>query len=128
MAGTVFEKTTTPLKDWFYAIYVFTTTRNGVAAKELERQLGICYKTALRMAHHIKILMGNRTRPVLSGVIELDETYIGMLSKNMHNKDRKKLSGTGGKDKIKVFGMLQRGSKEVISEVVETSKRILYTK
>jgi len=56
--GTIFEKTTTPLTHWFYAIYLQTTTRNGVAAKELERQLNICYKTALRMAHQIKILMG----------------------------------------------------------------------
>jgi transposase-like protein len=128
LAGTVFEKTTTPLKDWFYAIYLFTTTRNGVAAKELERQLGVCYKTALRMAHQIKILMGKRAQPLLSGIVELDETYIGMLSKNMHEKDRKKLKGTGGKDKIKVFGMLQRDTGEIIAEVVEnTEKQTLYS-
>lgn len=47
-ANTVFHKTTTPLNYWFTAIYLFTTTRNGVAAKELERVLPICYKTALR--------------------------------------------------------------------------------
>ena len=55
--GTIFEKTTTPLTYWFQAIYLQTTTRNGVAAKELERQLCVCYKTALRMAHQIKILI-----------------------------------------------------------------------
>ena len=57
--GTIFEKTTTPLTLWFYAIYLQTTTRNGVAAKELERQLNICYKTALRMSHQIKLLMAH---------------------------------------------------------------------
>src|SRR6478672_10923667 len=58
--GTIFEKTTTPLTYWFYAIFLQTTTRNGVAAKELERQLNVCYKTALRMAHQIKKLMVNK--------------------------------------------------------------------
>src|SRR5262245_6193508 len=51
---TIFEKTTTPLHYWFYAIFLQTTTRNGVAAKELQRQLNICYTTALRMNHQIK--------------------------------------------------------------------------
>lgn len=52
--GTPFEQTRTPLQLWFYAIYLFTTTRNGVAAKELERQLGVTYKTAWRMAGLIR--------------------------------------------------------------------------
>jgi hypothetical protein len=52
------------------AIYLQTTTRNGVAAKEFERQLSVCYKTALRMVHQIKILMANKTINPLSGVIE----------------------------------------------------------
>ena len=49
--GTPFEKSTTPLEKWFYALYLFTTTRHGVPAKELERQLGVTYKCAWRMAH-----------------------------------------------------------------------------
>jgi hypothetical protein len=52
------------------AIYLQTTTRNGVAAKEFERQLSVCYKTALRMVHQIKILIANKTINPLSGVIE----------------------------------------------------------
>ncbi|QSB43431.1 transposase [Tsuneonella flava] len=52
--GTPFEKTRTPLQSWFYAIFLFTTTRNGVAAKELQRQLGVTYKTAWRMADLIR--------------------------------------------------------------------------
>lgn len=59
-AGTPFEKTRIPLTHWFYAIFLQTTTRNGVAAKELERQLNICYTTALRMNHQIKKLMGKK--------------------------------------------------------------------
>lgn len=52
--GTTFEQTRTPLQLWFYAIFLFTTTRNGVAAKELQRQLGVTYKTAWRMAGLIR--------------------------------------------------------------------------
>jgi Zn ribbon nucleic-acid-binding protein/transposase-like protein len=91
-ANTVFDKTTTPLNYWFYAIYLQTTTRNGVAAKELERQLNVCYKTALRMAHQIKILMGNRPQSQMEGVAEADETYIGGARKFMHKWKRDKLN------------------------------------
>ena len=56
--GTPFEGSRTPLQLWFYAIYLFTTTRSGVSAKELERQLGVTYKTAWRMAKEIRKHMG----------------------------------------------------------------------
>lgn len=63
LAGTIFHKSETELKDWFYAIYLFASSRNGVAAKEIERQLGVTYKTAWRMAKQIRLLFaqGNRT-------------------------------------------------------------------
>ena len=78
MVGTIFEGSRTPLQLWFYAIFMFTTTRNGVAAKELQRQLGVTYKTAWRMGHKIREHMA----PVdgdgmLDGQVEVDETYIG---------------------------------------------------
>ena len=82
-AGTVFDKSTTPLTHWFYAIYLQTTTRNGVAAKELERQLNVCYKTALRMAHQIKKLIANEKIDKLTGIVETDESYFGMKVSNM---------------------------------------------
>ena len=52
-AGTIFAKSRTPLTDWFFAMYLMTSTRHGVAAKELERQIGCTYKTAWRMAHEL---------------------------------------------------------------------------
>lgn len=118
LAGTIFEKTTTPLKDWFYALYLFTATRNGVSAKELERQLNVCYTTALRMAHQLKKLMANRTQGTLNGIVEVDETYIGGKSTNMHAHKRKEMNRLGGMGKIKVFGMMQRGG-QIITEIVE---------
>ena len=79
MVGSIFEKSRTPLQLWFYAIFLFTTTRNGVAAKELQRQLGVTYKTAWRMADRIRTHMatvdGDGT---LSGQVEVDETFIGV--------------------------------------------------
>lgn len=129
LAGTIFEKTTTPLKDWFYALYLFTATRNGVSAKELERQLDICYKTALRMAHQLKKLMANHQQGVLNGIVEIDETYIGGSAKFMHTHKRKAINRIGGLGKINVFGMLQRDG-QIIAEIVpandgETLKPII---
>lgn len=56
-AGTPFHRTRTSLQDWFYVMFMFCTTRNGVAAKEVERQIGVTYKTAWRMCHEIRIYM-----------------------------------------------------------------------
>jgi transposase-like protein/IS1 family transposase len=121
--GTIFEKSTTPLTYWFQAIYLQTTTRNGVAAKELERQLNICYKTALRMAHQIKILMANVKTELLSGVLEADETFIGGLSKNRHADKRIPNSqGRSTKDKTPVLGILKRGGNIVAKVIADTQK------
>jgi transposase len=58
-AGTIFHKSSTPLTKWFFAMYLMTSTRHGVAAKELERQLGVTYKTAWRMAHELRVWTHN---------------------------------------------------------------------
>jgi len=76
LAGTIFHKSETPLKSWFFAIYLFGTSKNGVSAKELERHLGVTYKTAWRIAKQIRILM-QQDGDKLGGIVEADETYIG---------------------------------------------------
>jgi len=125
---TVFEKTTTPLIYWFFAIYLQTTTRNGVAAKELERQLNVCYKTALRMAHQIKILMSDFAPFKLSGVIQADDCFIGGLSKNRHvDKRIANSQGRSLKDKIPVFGMVDMIGKNLIAKVVSDTSRLTIT-
>ena len=79
--GTPFEQTRTPLQLWFYAIFLFTTTRNGVAAKELQRQLGVTYKTAWRMASLIREHMADVDGEAMIGgigaTVQIDETLIG---------------------------------------------------
>ena len=59
LAGTIFHKSSTPLTMWFYAIYLFSIAKNGMSAKELERVLGVTYKTALRMLHRIRDLVAS---------------------------------------------------------------------
>lgn len=120
--GTIFEKTTTPLSYWFFAIFLQTTTRNGVAAKELERQLPICYKTALRMAHQIKKLMASNSKDKFTGVLELDETFIGGLNKNRHaDKKVPESQGRSCKDKTPVFGIVKRGGEVEAYVVTDTT-------
>ena len=115
-AGTVFEKTRTPLTDWFYAMYLMTATRNGVAAKELERQLGVTYKTAWRMAHQIRKLMAqlDAEKPKSSGHIEIDETYCG--------GKRKGKRGRGAAGKTIVMSMLERDG-DIKTKVIPDVKR-----
>lgn len=116
--GTPFEKTRTPLQSWFYAIFLFTTTRNGVAAKELQRQLGVTYKTAWRMADLIRKHMGDVDGDNLLGgageVVEIDETLIGGSVEG-------KGSGYKG-NKTVVVGMMERGG-EVVTKVVTSRHR-----
>ncbi len=99
MAGTPFERSRTPLQKWFYAMYLFTTSRHGVPAKELQRQLGVTYKCAWRMGHEIRKYMtdvdGDGT---YGGHVEMDETFMG---------DEKK-GAQGGKGKTIVFGIAER--------------------
>jgi transposase len=115
-AGTPLEKTTTPLTSWFYAMYLMTASRNGVSAKELERQLGVSYKCAWRMGHKIRELMDKlgMTKP-LSGHVEIDETYVGG---KRHGSKR----GRGAEGKAIVFGTLERGG-EVQGRIVSDVKR-----
>ena len=113
LAGTIFHKSETPLKDWFYAIYLFASSRNGVAAKEIERQLGVTYKTAWRMAKQIRLLFA-QCNQTLSGTVETDETYVG-------GKRRGK-RGLGAEGKTIVFGMTERKGK-MKAQVVPNAKR-----
>lgn len=78
-AGTILHDTRTPLVSWFYAMYLFCTTRHGVSGKELQRQLGVTYKTAYRIGQQIRDLTvkAQNFDALLSGHVELDEAYVG---------------------------------------------------
>lgn len=100
LKGTIFEKSSTPLHKWFYALFLFSKAKNGVAALELSRQLKVTRKTAWRMCSKIRSIMDDR-EPKLSGTVEGDETFIG----------GRKWFGNGGRGKTPVIGLVQRGGK-----------------
>jgi transposase len=109
-AGTIFHKSSTSLHLWFYAIYLMTSTKCGVAAKHLGRELGINYKTAWRMFNKIRnVLMDeDGTAPPLHTEVEADETFVG--GKSRRNRRRKGHPGPES-DLTPVFGMVQRKSR-----------------
>lgn len=115
MVGTPFHKSHTPLQKWFYAMYLFTTTRHGVPAKELQRQLSVNYKTAFRMGHKIREYLSfvDGDGPV-GGHVEIDETMIG--------GKRAGKRGRGAQGKTIVLGMAERGG-DLITRVVPDIKR-----
>lgn len=117
--GTPFEQTRTPLQLWFYAVHLFTTTRHGVSAKELERQLGVTYKTAWRMATLIRQHMGDVDGDAKLGgkgkEVEIDETYVGGARPGAGK-------GQWLANKTIVLGMVERGG-EVMTRVVPNVQR-----
>jgi transposase len=117
-AGTIFHKSSTSLHLWFYAMYLMASTRCGISAKQLERELGVTYKTAWRMAHEIRHNLMAQDEEVFEGntPVEIDEAYIGGRRKGRAGN----VSGRPSPDshKTAVLGMVQRGGK-VIAMTVE---------
>lgn len=105
-AGTIFHKSSTSLHLWFYAMYLMTSTRCGISAKQLERELGVTYKTAWRMANLIRNKLMTQDVEPLQGEVEMDETYIG-------GRRRGAIAGrpTEESHKTAVFGMVERGGR-----------------
>ena len=116
-AGTIFQDSRTPLQTWFYAIYLFIATRHGVSGKEMQRTLGVTYKTAWRMGHQIRDLMGKvDSFQVLKGHVEIDETYYGGRRPMAEKMDNKTI----------IMGMKERGGRietKVIPDVKTATLR-----
>jgi transposase len=121
MVGTIFENSATSLKLWFYAIYLMSSTRCGISAKQLERELGVTYKTAWRMFHKIRSLL-DQGDPLLEGTVEADEAYVGGAAK-WRNKGIPEHKGRGPVDKTPVFGLAKRGDGDkggaIVAKVVD---------
>ncbi len=115
--GTVFGESKLPLRKWFMAIYLLSTTSKGISSVQLAKHVGVTQKTAWFMAHRIRQAHkqnGNQ----FTGTVESDETYIGGKASNMHKKVRKtKIRGRGFIDKAIVHGMIQRAQGDQISQV-----------
>lgn len=110
LKGTVFENSATSLHLWFYAIYLMASTRCGISAKQLERELGVTYKTAWRMANKIRSLLAQDDE-MFEGTVEIDEAFIGGKAKwrsSQRNLARKVQTGRGSGAQP-VMGIAQRG-------------------
>jgi transposase len=124
-AGTIFHKSSTSLHLWFYAMWIITSTRCGVSAKQLERELGVTYKTAWRMFNLIRNRLMTQDGGKLSGEVEADETYVGG---KLREGDRRRLKAKGvetrgpaSKPRHTVFAVVERGG-EVRARVVPNSR------
>lgn len=117
-ANTILHDTRTPLVSWFYAMYLFCTTRHGVSGKELQRQLGVTYKTAYRIGQQIRDLTekAGSFDDLLSGHVEIDEAYIGGRATGF---------GTGNyrSSKTTVVALMERGGR-MVARVVPDAKTV----
>src|SRR5450631_165760 len=114
-AGTIFHKSSTSLHLWFYALYLITSTRGGISAKQLERELGVGYKTAWRMFNVIRnsLMSQDNATVVLSGDVEMDETY---LTRKRRLSDGPGQHGRSLNERV-VMGAVQRQGQVVVKYV-----------
>jgi transposase-like protein len=116
--GTIFEDSPLGLDKWLTAMWQIVNCKNGISSYEVHRAIGITQKSAWFMDHRIRFALGIGPGEKASGHVEADETFIGGKARNMHRDVReKKITGTGGKDKTAVMGILERGKDGKPSQV-----------
>ncbi|MBZ5725920.1 MAG: IS1595 family transposase [Acidobacteriia bacterium] len=121
--GTIMEDSPIGLDKWLAATWMILNCKNGISSCEIARALGITQKTAWFLLHRIRLAQQGQHGGKLGGEIEVDETFIGGKSRNMHKSKRERvITGTGGKDKVVVMGILERGG-EVRAMVVDNRRK-----
>jgi transposase len=116
LSGTIFHKSTTSLRTWFYVIRLMSSTRVGVSAKHIQRETGVTYKTAWRMMKQIRKLMAEAIN--LSGAVEIDEAHFG-------GSDENKPKHLRGRRKTPVLGMVERDGRVVAQVIPDVSTKTL---
>ena len=120
--GTIFEDSPIALEKWLPAAWLIINCKNGISSYELARDLKVTQKSAWFMLHRTRLAMQSGTFEKRSGEVEADETFIGGKARNMHVAQRKRrITGTGTKDKTAVMGILERGGK--VRTVVVPNRR-----
>src|SRR5579863_6618329 len=122
--GTIFEDSPLPLSKWLAAMWQVVNCKNGVSSYEISRACGVTQKTAWFMDHRIRLSLGMAPIEKLSGEVEADESFIGGKARNMHARKRaRRITGTGGKDKTAVMGILERGKDSKVRTAVIPNRR-----
>ena len=124
--GTIFEDSPLGMDKWMTAMWLIVNCKNGISSCEIARDLGISQKSAWFMAHRLRLAMQNGSFVKMGGSgteVEVDETFIGGKARNMHpDKRDRRITGTGGKDKTAVMGILKRGG-EVRTVVIDNRRK-----
>jgi transposase-like protein len=124
--GTIFEDSPLALEKWLTALWMIVNCKNGISSYEVARDLKITQKSAWFMLHRLRLALQSRSLVKIGGTgktVEVDETFIGGLSRNMHKAVRdRKIHGTGGRDKTPVLGFLERNG-EVRTMVPKNRRR-----
>jgi transposase len=122
MAGTIFEKSTTSLRLWYYAMYLMASTRCGISAKQIQRETGVTYKTAWRMFRQIRSLLSETDMQLEGAKVEMDECYVGGRPRGVKRHTPKWLRSD---HKSVVAGVVERksGKGRVIARVVEDASK-----
>jgi transposase-like protein len=120
--GTPFEDSPIRMDKWMMVVWLLVNCKNGISSYEIARDLGVTQKTAWFMYHRVRDILHDNSSDKLSGHCEADETFIGGKARNMHvAKRERRITGTGGKDKTPVLGIVERGGK--IRTVVVPNRR-----
>jgi transposase-like protein len=122
LAGTIFQKSSTSLRLWFYAAYLMGSTRCGISAKQIQRETGVTYKTAWRMFRQIRSLLSEEGDMQLEGpTVEIDETYMGGRRKYQRGRPMR-----GDKKKTPVVAIVQRGGQVIAKAIPDvTGQRLM---
>jgi hypothetical protein len=125
--GTIYEDSPIPLDKWLTATWMLTNCKNGVSSYEIARDVKVTQKSAWFMLQRIRLAMQDEFfGSKLGGEVEVDETFIGGKARNMHLSERKRrITGTGTKDKTAVMGILERGGKVRAAVVPSRRKTVL---
>jgi len=136
--GTIFEDSAIPLDKWLMAMWMMANCKNGVSSHEIKRSVGVTQKSAWYMEHRIRLAMQDEPKHTMGShwgnPIEVDETFVGGKTKNMHRKramalraqvpvDRMEGFETNLKNKTAVMGMLNRQTRQVRAKVIPNVKR-----
>jgi transposase-like protein len=124
--GTIFEDSPIGLDKWLCAMWLVVNCKNGISSCEMARDLGITQKSAWFMDHRIRMALDDGSIEKASGHVEADETFVGGAARNMLIAERKRrITGTGGKDKTPVLGIVEPGGKVRAVVVPNTKKKTL---